>query len=334
MEKTETIIDNKLVLILKQLDTSLQKQFGLFVDSPYFNKHKNMRQLLKLLLAEAPKFKAEKLGKQLLFKAVFPEQSYQPQKISDLLTYLFRLFGQFASIHEFQQDKNQQSVNRLKFYQQKGFEKHFGKTMGKLDLNKKQPKGSMAEKLAFVYETEKMKSVHAASLQSRTSGKEIERETIALDEFYLVAKLKNACEMINRQNIVKEEFQVHLLDEIRLFIANAPEAIREHPGIQTYHAVLNTLLFPEEEAYYDELIKVIDAQQDHFHVDELRTIYDYAQNYCIMKINQGRVEYGQKLLKLYKLLIINKVIFYEDLLSPWDYKNTYHLPDPSALGLG
>ena len=54
-------------------------------------------------------------------------------------------------------------------------------------------------------------------------------------------------------------------------------------------------------------------------------MYVYAKNYCIRKINHGDVEYIRELFDLYKVMLKDRIIFKENYLSQFDYKNIVYL---------
>ena len=54
-------------------------------------------------------------------------------------------------------------------------------------------------------------------------------------------------------------------------------------------------------------------------------MYVYAKNYCIRKINHGDIEYIRELFDLYKVMLKDRIIFKDNYLSQFDYKNIVYL---------
>jgi len=65
----------------------------------------------------------------------------------------------------------------------------------------------------------------------------------------------------------------------------------------------------------------LEESSDVFPADELNTVYSYALNYCVQKINTGRSEFYKEILSLYKMLLERKLLFTNGFLSQWDYTN-------------
>ena len=91
--------------------------------------------------------------------------------------------------------------------------------------------------------------------------------------------------------------------------------------IVIYSQILKTLQQPDEEKHYKELVLNLELNAHCFGRNELYDMYIYARNYCIRKINVGNGSYIQKLFDLYVKLIDNNVLFRNDKISEWDYKN-------------
>jgi len=127
--------------------------------------------------------------------------------------------------------------------------------------------------------------------------------------------------MLNRQNIVKQEYEIGYLDLVLGLVA-ADEGLQQRfPAIAIYYCIAMTLQDSANEAHYHRLVGLLAEHSHGFPKVEVRTMYDYAQNYCIKKINTGKGEYLKALFELFKTLLDNGVILMDGELSQWDYKN-------------
>jgi len=88
-----------------------------------------------------------------------------------------------------------------------------------------------------------------------------------------------------------------------------------------YYHIFLALSEPEEVAHYFRLSQVLETNHIHFPREEARTLYNFAQNYCIRKANSGRSEFLEELFGLYRFLLQSGLILEEGYLTQWDYKN-------------
>lgn len=334
--------DNKTILALSKLSPQELRWFREFVHSPYFNTHENLRKLMDIIIDAAPKFEGKDLNPEKAFRKIFPKEKFNPQKLSDLLTYLYRLYEKFLAQLEFDGNESQQKLALLRSCRERQQGRQFLKT-AELIRSNGLLSGMDENRFLNEYRLESESDLYFTAKDSRTTDKSIERKTISLDLFYLTAKLRSCCEMINRQNIVSEKYEIRMLDEVKAFVKDNFQLLEKFPSILIYYQILLTLQESDNESHYHKLVELlkphprplsngegspspIAANKNHpllqIEKSELRTMYDYAQNYCIKKINSGNSKYLSEIFKLYRTLLSNELMLDENnVLSQWDYKN-------------
>ncbi|GIV32985.1 MAG: hypothetical protein KatS3mg031_0520 [Chitinophagales bacterium] len=313
--------ENKTIKALANLTRQEMKWFCEWVHSDYFNKHDKLRVLTRIIAHAHPHFDDKDFTKEKVFKKLFPSEKYHPQKLSDLLTYLYRLYEKFLVQLIREEDEAQFRLDLLRAYRSRNAGRAFLKTLGRARGIVMQ--SNLTEEV-FLHEyfIERESDLYFSSRDSRTTDKSIERKTLSLDLFYLSAKLKSCCEMINRQNIIRENYDIRMLDEIKSYISHNLSLFEKYPLIRIYYQILLTLQESEREEHYFRLVELLEHYSKQIDHDDLRQMYDYAQNYCIKKINSGHTAYLQEIFKLYKTLLAKKLLFDANgNISQWDYKN-------------
>ncbi|MDX2000906.1 MAG: hypothetical protein SFW35_00610 [Chitinophagales bacterium] len=311
--------DSKLLKALQQLDPKERKLFHEFVWSPYFNKHEKVCQLADILIVALQNMDKEPLTKSSLFARLFPKEAYHEQKLADLFTYLYRLLERFLAQLAHEEAMEGSPIPLLSQLRKHQLNPTFEK---RLDKAKNLRPNLESDELQWYYYTlEKEADHYFTALDSRTHDKSVERKALALDRFYLLSKLRACCEMVNRQNIIKQQYRIDLLRETMDIAKRHSAQYADVPQIGIYLTILKCLLHPNEEMHYQALIKQLKSAETDTRPEELRAMYDQAQNYCIKKINTGKREYLREIFELYRTLLGNGLIFINSQLSQWDYKN-------------
>jgi hypothetical protein len=75
-------------------------------------------------------------------------------------------------------------------------------------------------------------------------------------------------------------------------------------------------------AHFQELRQILETNWQQFPPDEMRGLYIVAINFCLKKINRGNREFEREVLSLYKIGLNNRLLFENNQLSPYTYKNT------------
>ena len=96
--------ESRLVRQIEELSSREQERFRLFVESPYFNKHKKTSQLLSAILKRLS-LKRKKLSKEEIFAHLFPKEAFDDQRLHNVMSYLKRLYFRFLSIRYFEEQE-------------------------------------------------------------------------------------------------------------------------------------------------------------------------------------------------------------------------------------
>ncbi|CAN5432986.1 hypothetical protein BH09BAC1_BH09BAC1_23510 [soil metagenome] len=312
---------SKLIQTLKILNTAELRRFGEYVHSPYFNKHDNTTRLCEVLLEEAPKFESPRLERETLYKELFPDGPYKMQRLNDVFTYLYRLLEGFLQQNVHDNRSREHALHLAQAFSERKLDKHFENAYQQAVKDNGLSGVLYEEMLLHHYFAEDLSDRHFISRDSRTQDKSIERKAHWLDAFYLTAKLRNTCEMLNRQNIVKQDYQIDHLNEVLQMVTVDDAKQLQFPAIGIYYRIAMTLRDSANEEHYHKLVALLAEHSSIFPEVEVRTMYDYAQNYCIKKINTGKGEYLRELFGLYQILLERGIILVDQELSQWDYKN-------------
>lgn len=156
--------------------------------------------------------------------------------------------------------------------------------------------------------------------QVRRYDEHLQLKLDELDRYYVIRKLKESCEMLNRKHIISSEYKVRLIDEVLQWVCRDEEHL-QLPTVRVYYLILMTLMGEDDEKHFEELMDLLAATWSTFPKAEARNMYRYAQNYCIRKINKGERPYFGKLFHIYEELLRTELILDDGKMDRTDYKN-------------
>ena len=140
----------------------------------------------------------------------------------------------------------------------------------------------------------------------------------SIDELFLYQKIKNSCDLLNRQFIFKKEYDLSFIEAILAVIEE--NKLRSNKLVWLYYNTFQ-LLKKRTENQYQELIKSITRYRQQVDQQEFRNIYIYLQNFCIQQINQGNTSYRKKLFGLYQEQLKEGMLIDNGQIYLFDYKN-------------
>ncbi len=312
----------KLFDLLLKINVYEQNRFMKFVRSPYFNETNELVDLLDFYL---PFFKKEKpilLTKEQVWKAVFPKKQYNDIKFRRFNSDLSKLAEQFLAQITFEKYPSKASNHLLHIINERDIDKLFH-TAQKSAINAQQK--WQYRNADFHYQQYKLEiELHSLAEKKERTTQNILPAVESLDIFYLSEKLRLYCTLLTYKNVMNVEDEILFINEIMEYLKN--NDFTNIPAINIYYLGVLTLLEPQKEENYYQFYNLLAQHSVRFPPEEARNLYIIAQNFCIKKVNAGETNFLKELLKLYKELINNKLIFKDSLndpevLSPWTYKN-------------
>jgi hypothetical protein len=312
---------NKFIQALGRFHRKEMTRFRAFCFSPYFNKHHRVRGLVAYLSALFPKFDEQNCDRYLLFNELFPAEEFDQGKLSLVFTYSQKCLEQFLIQEQLQNEPGQQKILLLrKLIQQRAYPA-FEKKLHKQEKSHHQLPLRNADYYFQAYQLAKQADDYYNLIDRRRGDNSLEEKQKNLNLFFLLEKLKDACETKVRQNIMKVHFQDHWMDLVLREISSRQEDFMEYPSIVLYFQIYQMLDDQADTQRYYQALSTLEGRTHLFPREELAHIYIYFMNYCISRINKGDSNFLEEVFKLYKAQLAEDLLFDEGKLSEWDYKN-------------
>ncbi|MFK8007017.1 MAG: hypothetical protein AB8H03_11620 [Saprospiraceae bacterium] len=314
------MFSNKLIQSFQGLNRKEMTRFYEFVHSPYFNKHEEVKSLVAHFNNLYPRFLEKTCERKKLYKNVFPNQKHNQKHLALLFTYTWRLLNQFLIQEQFKKNEIQQNIFLLQSLRKNGSHRNYEKLLSEVERNlvKSKIQNSDFSFQQFLVKSE-AERFHT-QLEKHETDWSIQQKQNHLDHFYFSEKLKDACEMMMRSKILQVEYSYQMLDDILEEIENNIERYEQIPSIIIYYQVFQMMTKGTSE-FYQDLIPILKKYESSFPKEELESIYNHLQHFCMTKINTGDDNYLNKLFQLYKMQLEAELLIENNYLSEWHYKN-------------
>ncbi|CAN5124504.1 hypothetical protein BH09BAC1_BH09BAC1_10930 [soil metagenome] len=310
---------SKLVDLLKTFGTKELREFNEFVQSPFFNKNIELISFYEHLRSLAPVFQPVRLEREAVFNALYPDKPYDDKQLNYLNNFLLKLAEQYIAYRRFSQNDLLERYQLLESYNQRNLDKHYQFVYGQTIKQLEELPNRNHEFYHLQYALADISNRHFLKQQIRRYDDRLQLAADNLDQYYLAAKLKYSCEMLDRKMSIAAEYEVRFADVVRQLVeANVG---LQTPPIAIYHTILNMLLDMDNTTYFNKLVELTEQHKGHFPLDELKDLYSYAINYCIRRVNKGAPEFLKELFELYLKSLDAGTLMDGGYLSPWAYKN-------------
>lgn len=316
------MFSRKLVEGLQSLSAAELRRFGQFVRSPYFNRNPRVVTLLELLLRHAPNYEDSALSREKIFAAMYSQEApYQEQQVYDHISFLMRLFESFLTYERYAADNSTQARHLLQGLTTHRLFEHGRRLQRRLAKNQQEAAIRDEGHYYQAYQLEREENRFYSAQLLRTPDESLGKAIYFLDTYYLAAKLRHSCELINRQQIVNQQADIHFLPEIAQYLAAADAPYHKEPAVELYYCVYQMLTSAQPEPFYSKLILLLREHSGKFSKEEYYELYSYAQNFCSRMISSGHTAYREKIFLLYQELLENGLLVANGVLDHRIYKN-------------
>lgn len=311
---------SRLLKIIERLSPRQKEQFKNFVCSPYFNQHEKTTQLLSLIY-EALEDTEQSLDKKKIFQQLFPKQTFDEQKLHNIMSYLQRLYHQFLA---FQALESKPFVEQL-YTLEEAFKTNqwdiYTNRYKLLEKNLQQHPVKNADYYLNSYFSLSQQRQYRIDHVDRSDQEVAQSMLQHLDYFFIHEKLRQACTLTIHEMLVNTNYNFFLLDAVYQYVAEHWEIFKLHHGIAAYFTVLKMLRDRENPIHYHQLKSLLQENPDKFSSESLNDLYSFTTNFCIMRINQNDVSYKRELFEIYQQSLKNEVLLQHGKLDGWVYKN-------------
>jgi len=317
--KQNNLLDHKLFEVLRTFSESEFSEFDKFIRSPFHNEGRNYSGILKSLKKYYPGFNGKNLTRENLFKAAYPGEEFNGNKLNIAFSRLYKSALDFLAIYSLK--SNEFEMNRLtlsELAKRKLFEK-FDKLLPEtFDLIK--PNSDFSERYfeekSLLYRMGADKIFSTDEIFSRKN--EISKRT----EYTLYS-------VINKMILCRYDLSLFKNDFGSDFDAGITEAFFETVDIEKildslkesgseYYTVLAfkyygiLLRTTSEDIIYSKYKELFYADFEKFTYSEKYVYYNNMSGYCIRKSNEGDRTFDNELINIYKKMVQFKLFGYSE----------------------
>lgn len=297
--------------LLDALTGRESESFEKYLDSPFFRVPEPVRELYSLMTVQGIRHRKS------LFGQLYPGKRYDDKRLRYLLSALNHSIEEFFSYRALQKD----SLTGMMLLSSTLSNRSCNKAYRKIHRDIQQMES--AEDEAHRFYVRYTDELHALRLMMKESTRKQSPDYVPilenLDTFYMLSRLRIACEATNISNILAQKIEMTLLDSL-LPLAEKPP-YNKVPHIRIYSLIYRMLTHPEKETFFTATGKLLRDEGHFIHPSELGDLYQYLKNYCVRRVNSGDTSYVRVLFELYLDILANKSLMRHDYLSQFEFKN-------------
>jgi hypothetical protein len=316
------MFSDKLLSLLQTFSRYDLNRFRKFLQSPYFNDQEDVTRLFELI-NDAIRKGADALAaldKPTVWKALFLKQALDDGHLRRLTSDLTLLAQRFLVEEARQKDPLSEALDLQKVLEKPELRKHLSGAERQIEKLLAQSEGKSTD-FYYAQFRQHWNIFNRASKIVATTGytEKLILADFFLECYYIGQKLKLYISWLLYRGFRVTEQEVPIIPGFWEYLKE--ERFTAVPLIHIYRKVILCFTDSEEELHFQQLLSDLKENADELTPSDLRECYYMAQNYCALKINQGKSEYYREVLGIFKSMVVQGILVADGQLPEAVFKN-------------
>lgn len=314
---------SSIIRIYRSLDKSEQREAGKWLASPAHNQRQDVVKLHQYLIGGNHLNSITALEKKRIWRKLFGKTTYDDAKLRQTIHFATKAIEEWLAYREWKEDSVKTRLALASQLRRRKLAKPLERTLKQVE---KQQESSPLRNEHFFRNEFLLQLEHYTNrgIQQR-SQKDVRLQAVAdaLDNAYLIEKLKLCCNMLFHQRVSKAPYDIGLLDPILEHVGSLD--LEEIPALAIYYYVIMAIKSSqgsEEDGSYFAKLRTTAREYGHLlPLAEQREFYLMAINLCIPRMNAGMKAFTREAFEWYRLGMENGVLIENDQLSRYSFIN-------------
>ncbi|MBN8678976.1 MAG: hypothetical protein J0M29_12180 [Chitinophagales bacterium] len=306
-----------LLEIIRSLDKKEIRELNKWLQSPAHNQRQDVVRLFEFLVKNLPNGD-EAAEKARAWKYVFPGETFDDAYLRQVMYFLLKAIEDYLVFVDLNKDRVQYQLSLSRIYRERKLEKAYRQAYrtGKENLEAQPLRDNYYFRYKFLFEQDFGQLTNVA----QNAAANLQETSNALEKWFLAEKLHISYAMLAHKSVYKNvNYQEGMLHEVLTYCEKGTTL--EESAIAVYYYAYLALTNPDKEDYFDQLELLIGKLEGHFKMSEFRTLYVAAINYCVPKINQGRLDFSKRAFDLYRKGLESGTLLENGIVSRYTFGN-------------
>jgi hypothetical protein len=311
---------NKLISLLTGLDRAQRRSCRKLIQSPWFSGNADLLDFFDEITLRLDKGKS--LDKQEIWKAVVGKsKTFNDVRFRKYTSDLFKLVREFLTQEMLQLEPELKQYLYLAALEKQSPDK----IIRGVERN-------WSQMTSLVNDADYNRYLYRHLLERRKQSllnyehrpydrSNVEEVSTSLDIYYIVVKLRSAVDAQSRMQTEKHQYDLKLVPEIVTFLEQTGSYLDRTPVAIHYYMYKMLTVHDDEEPYY-KYKSLIMGQTDDLPAEQTSELFKPALNYSRRRINEGRREFLNEYLEVYRYALERDLVYDDGTLDPLQFRNT------------
>lgn len=303
---------SKLIQALKTLNVKEFRRFCEFTESPFYNKNKSVRQLMKFLAKYYPKFDNEALTEENTYSKIFPGINFDYFKMRNLFSELFQLYKEYLKILSYEKSGIDADINLLNELHDRKLDVTYEQTDRKIQKALDQSKVKDEKFFYLKHKLDRINTAHYKFEKSKYTFDSIQTEFDSFLQYSLTGLIQHYSKMLHNRNHGNINYKMDMFDEILEYIKD--KDFEYSPSCRIYKQIILVELNRDEKDY-KRLLELKEKYSDEISKEDLYSVLLVINSFAVHRLKMENENYYKDRFIALKE-IIDRKFFGDDILYP------------------
>lgn len=310
--------ESKSLKLLKLLDKEELRRFKKLLQSPFFTTNSHLLKIYEYLIKYAPNYDSPKITKSLIFTYLFPNKTYNDNKLRMLLREFTKQLEDFLVIKSVRDDEEYRKRKLIEVYGERNQMDLFEK--GTFHLLAENEKKTIKERNHFYEQQQLIQSYiyHPAILKAKEVAELQVKAVENLELYYWSNKVWLACNLISSKQFLKVNYPIEQLEFSTDLLSK--KQLSKHPPLDIYLKAFQLLKLPSAENYF-ELKRAYISKLQVLQEKDKRDLLSYLFNFSVRQNNLGVPFAVNEVFNLYQIGLQHKLLIESDKMDSAVFRN-------------
>lgn len=296
--------NTKLVTLLKSLSKTEIQRFRELVNSPYFNKNKNVIRLCDELLKFHPLFDSDQCTEVMIFRKMFVKEEYNYFKIKNLISDLYQLSLTYLKLISAEKKGVENDIDLLN-------ELHERKLDNLYLQKEKQVIKIMNEQILkdeFFFEAQyqlaRVSTSHYKFTRSSYTFDLIQNEFDIFLRYALIVMLRTYSKMLTNKNHGNVDFKMEMFEHIWKYVGD--KDFDDNPSCKIYKQII-ALELSRDEKDYRMLMNYKEKYEKNLSDEDIYYILLVANSFAVYRLRLGDESFCRERFNILREMVDRKI---------------------------
>ncbi len=298
------MIKSSLLEILRTFSLKEYREFGDYINSPFFNKNEAVIKLYEYIKLNFSETESEKFEKEKVFSEIFQNVEYNDGFMRTIMFNLTQLAEDFLAYNNYKSKGIQEDLHLIRELNSRNLDKHVLKNLNSVSEKVNNYDHEDESYFLDMFLVEKEKNVLYDRTKKLLNKKDISEhdhlsESENLIRFFFIHILKRYRYLLNRQNVMNMNFEFEFLSEILKYLVDNMD---KYSGLPSLKGLVSQvmLLKTENDDHFYECKKIYMDLDNSIGRGERHNGLVLISGYCITQHYKGRTEMMKEFFEIQK----------------------------------